>query len=142
VKPTPRVVTKGMAFVLVIAAVAGLSACADFDVACAPVPPTVLPDGSSPGSPVTDSSLGPEMLMWGSGSSAVREAVTRVAGGDGFDPTPGLFVDVNYPAQFRDATDSPSGRPGIRWQQAVCRYEIWLDPSKSDSEVIDYAARF
>jgi len=141
VKATRGAVATGKACVLAIAVLAGLMACADFDVACAPVPPTVLPDGSSPGSPVTDRSLGPEMLMWGSGDNAVRELVTRVAGGDYFEPNPGLFVDIN-PAQFRAAADSQYRRPGIRWQQAVCRYEIWLDPSMTDAEVIDYAARF
>jgi hypothetical protein len=127
--------------VAVIGLVAGLSACGDFDVRCDPVAPTVLPDGSKPGLPKTDRSLGPEMLIWGSEGSAVRELVTRVGGGDGIEATPGLLIGV-YPAQFRDADVSPFHRPGIRWQQAVCRYEIWLDPSLTDAETIDYAARF
>ena len=131
----------GKALVAVIGMVASLGACGDFDVACEPVAPTVLPDGSSPGQPVTDRALGPEMLMWGSGANAVRELVTRVGGGDGFEPTPGLLVHV-YPAQFRDAADSAYDRRGIRWQQAVCRYEIWLDRSMTDAEIVDYAARF
>ena len=133
--------TNWKALVAVIGMVAGLSACGDFDVACNPVAPTVLPDGTSPGQAVTDRSLGPEMLMWGTEASAVRETITRVGGGDGLEPTPGLFVR-GYPAQFRDVTASQYDRPGISWDQAVCRYGIWLDPSLTDDQAIEYAARF
>jgi hypothetical protein len=129
------------ALVAVISLCAGLTACADFDVACEQVAPKELPDGSSPGQPVTDRSLGPEMPMWGSGANAVRETISRVGGGDYVEQSPGLFIR-DRPAQLRDVAISPFHRPGIRWDIAVCRYEIWLDPSKSDSEVIDYAARF
>jgi hypothetical protein len=122
--------------------VAGLSGCADFDIACEPVRPTVLPDGSSPGQPVTDRSLRAEMLMWGSEESAAHEAITRLQGGDltALDRTPGLLVR-GYPAEFRDAATSPYDRPGLIWQQAVCQYEIWRDPSLSGDETFDYAGR-
>jgi hypothetical protein len=135
-------VTNWKAFVAVIGVVAGLSACADFDIACEPVTPTVLPDGSNPGQPVTDRSLGAEMLLWGSEQSAVREAVIRMHGESfvALERTPGLLVR-GYPAEFRHAAASPYNRPGIIWQQAVCQYEIWLDPSLSDDESIDYAGR-
>lgn len=131
------------ALVAVVGILAGLAACGDYEVTCSAVTPNELPDGSQPGTPVTDRVFGPEMLVWGTERNAVREGIVELyAGGPNpLTPTPGLVVRGS-PARLQAAADSPQDQPAIIWQERLCEYHIWLDRSLTDAEIFDYASRF
>ena len=109
--------------VLVIASAAmllstWLTGC-DFVFPCSTAVPRQLPDGSPPGNAAADDGFVAGATRWGEGRNAVLEV-----------------VESRSPSE----TIAP-GRPALVWQVTSCRYTVFLDPSLTDPQVIDYAGR-
>jgi hypothetical protein len=126
---------------LLAAVLATCVGCRDPFVGCEPARPRVLPDGSTPETVARSAVRGhqPE-LVWGSERGEVHAIGFHPAdaGPDIGSEAPGVTVR-GRPARI---TDQSEAVPAIAWRADGCEYHIWLDPTLTRREVIEYAGRY
>jgi hypothetical protein len=125
----------------VVALVLSVAGCRDPFAGCEPARPNILPDGSTPEAVAHQAVRGhqPESV-WGSGRGEVHAIGFRHVDDrpDIGSETPGVTVRGRT-ARINEQSDVI---PAVEWRADGCEYHLWLDPSLTRSEVIEYAGRY
>lgn len=108
---------------------------------CPIVPPTALPSGRPPGTPIEGVAGGAKQVVWGDGADSVdlRIGLSYMAAQDM------VLHEVEVRGQpgfvFQIVPETQVGL-GLTWSQGGCDYTVFLDSSVSASELADFASRY
>lgn len=108
---------------------------------CPVVSPRQLPSGASPGSPTEGVAGGAKQATWGTGRDRVDLRVGLSYFTDA-DRALGRMVIRGFDGVVYQSSSPQPNQIGVVWSEGDCDYVLFLDPSLTPEEVIDFASRY
>jgi hypothetical protein len=117
----------------------------DTPAGCEPIPPSALPSGAVPGSPIVTPGGHFLWATWGAGDDQVVQSVGAwLFGRDEAGQSGDLESEVTvrgHPGRVIPM-GSMDGPWAIAWEEDGCRYEVQLTPGTTQDETVAYAERY